>query len=143
VVIEREAAAEADLAAQTRRAHRLAPVRHGRLGAREGGDLHRQQRHEPHAVPLDDPVGTALRAVRRLRAVRLSPAVLALLYSPVPARGTEPKWRNWQTRRTQNPLIRKDRAGSTPAFGTTPRTRVRLRRPPLRMRPSPTAAAAR
>src|SRR5690606_40574963 len=76
--------------------HDALPIWHGRLGAREGGDLHRQQRHEPHAVPLDDPVGTALRAVRRLRAVRLSPAVLALLYSPVPARGTEPKWRNWQ-----------------------------------------------
>jgi hypothetical protein len=29
-----------------------------------------------------------------------------------------PKWRNWQTRWTQNPVGRKVRAGSTPAFGT-------------------------
>jgi hypothetical protein len=30
-----------------------------------------------------------------------------------------PKWWNWQTRRTQNPVGPKPRAGSTPAFGTT------------------------
>ena len=29
-----------------------------------------------------------------------------------------PKWRNWQTRRTQNPVRRKPRVGSTPTFGT-------------------------
>ena len=29
-----------------------------------------------------------------------------------------PKWWNWQTRRTQNPVRLKPRAGSTPAFGT-------------------------
>src|SRR5436190_8817308 len=28
-----------------------------------------------------------------------------------------PKWRNWQTRRTQNPVGRKLRVGSTPTFG--------------------------
>ena len=29
-----------------------------------------------------------------------------------------PKWRNWQTRQTQNLLGGNPRAGSTPAFGT-------------------------
>jgi TfoX/Sxy family transcriptional regulator of competence genes len=29
-----------------------------------------------------------------------------------------PKWRNWQTRRTQNPVGREARVGSTPTFGT-------------------------
>ena len=28
-----------------------------------------------------------------------------------------PKWRNWQTRRTQNPVPREGRVGSTPTFG--------------------------
>src|SRR5439155_557522 len=32
--------------------------------------------------------------------------------------GLAPKWRNWQTRRTQNPVRRKPRVGSTPTFGT-------------------------
>jgi hypothetical protein len=31
---------------------------------------------------------------------------------------TVPKWRNWQTRWTQNPVGREARAGSIPAFGT-------------------------
>ena len=31
----------------------------------------------------------------------------------------EPKWWNWQTRWTQNPVGLKPRAGSTPAFGTS------------------------
>ncbi len=29
-----------------------------------------------------------------------------------------PEWRNWQTRRTQNPVPFTRRAGSTPASGT-------------------------
>jgi hypothetical protein len=29
----------------------------------------------------------------------------------------EPKWRNWQTRRTQNPVGREARVGSIPTFG--------------------------
>ena len=29
-----------------------------------------------------------------------------------------PEWRNWQTRRTQNPKLRKQRGGSTPPSGT-------------------------
>src|SRR5438046_2674009 len=32
--------------------------------------------------------------------------------------GQAPKWRNWQTRRTQNPVPREGRVGSTPTFGT-------------------------
>src|SRR5262245_10416168 len=38
-----------------------------------------------------------------------------------------PKWRNWQTRGTQNPVRLKPRVGSTPTFGTT----YSLRHPPL------------
>ncbi len=30
-----------------------------------------------------------------------------------------PKWRNWQTRRTQNPVPFTRGAGSIPAFGTS------------------------
>ena len=40
----------------------------------------------------------------------------ALIASPSPS---VPEWRNWQTRRTQNPELRKQRAGSTPASGTS------------------------
>ena len=29
-----------------------------------------------------------------------------------------PKWRNWQTRRTQNPVSLTGRVGSNPTFGT-------------------------
>jgi phosphofructokinase-like protein len=32
----------------------------------------------------------------------------------------EPKWRNWQTRRTQNPVGREARVGSIPTFGIVP-----------------------
>ncbi len=32
---------------------------------------------------------------------------------------TEPKWRNWQTRRTQNPVRLTPGEGSSPSFGTT------------------------
>src|SRR5205823_10086965 len=32
--------------------------------------------------------------------------------------GLAPKWRNWQTRRTQNPVRRKPRVLSPPTFGT-------------------------
>src|SRR5712691_4099816 len=39
----------------------------------------------------------------------------ALLASPPPP---VPEWRNWQTRRTQNPESRKRRGGSTPPSGT-------------------------
>src|SRR5213078_4433159 len=31
--------------------------------------------------------------------------------------GVKPKWRNWQTRRTQNPVGREARVGSIPTFG--------------------------
>ena len=31
-----------------------------------------------------------------------------------------PRWRNWETRRTQNPQCRKARGGSTPPLGTLP-----------------------
>jgi hypothetical protein len=31
---------------------------------------------------------------------------------------SKPKWRNWQTRRTQNPVGREARVGSIPTFGT-------------------------
>src|SRR6266566_4395878 len=33
-------------------------------------------------------------------------------------RAFEPKWRNWQTQRTQNPSRFTSRVGSTPTFGT-------------------------
>jgi hypothetical protein len=35
-----------------------------------------------------------------------------------------PKWRNWQTRRTQNPVGLTPRVGSTPTFGTQGRRRA-------------------
>jgi hypothetical protein len=35
---------------------------------------------------------------------------------------TQPKWRNWQTRRTQNPQSRKGCVGSIPTFGTVEKT---------------------
>ena len=35
-----------------------------------------------------------------------------------------PKWRNWQTRRTQNPVGRESRVGSIPTFGISNRAFV-------------------
>src|SRR5947208_10017981 len=39
-----------------------------------------------------------------------------------------PKWRNWQTRRTQNPVGREARVGSTPTFGICEGRRAHGRR---------------
>jgi hypothetical protein len=44
-----------------------------------------------------------------------------------PAAGSEPEWRNWQTRRTQNPVGFTARVGSIPSSGTN----VSLRSPLL------------
>ena len=41
------------------------------------------------------------------------------LESSLTRKPSEPKWRNWQTQRTQNPPFSDGLVGSTPTFGTT------------------------
>ena len=40
------------------------------------------------------------------------------LESSLTRKPSEPKWRNWQTQRTQNPPFSDGLVGSTPTFGT-------------------------
>ncbi len=53
VVVEHEAAADPHQAAQAGLAHRLASVQHGRLAAGEERNVHRFERRDAHALPLD------------------------------------------------------------------------------------------
>ena len=75
-------------------------------------------------------------AAGRARSARAPRQVAILKYSAVP------EWRNWQTRRTQNPVHRKVSVGSTPSSGTIPRF-ARSGLPYERLRHAPRHFAAR
>jgi hypothetical protein len=60
-------------------------------------------------------------AGRSLRSRGGALALLPLRQIAILKYSAVPEWRNWQTRRTQNPVHRKVSVGSTPSSGTIPR----------------------
>ena len=74
-------------------------------------------RGAPPRRPPAPPIGLRMARQRsNTRAIAGFDARATTLLASTPH--SVPEWRNWQTRRTQNPELRKQRAGSTPASGT-------------------------